>query len=269
LPVYYAFERGQVPFKTTMVKGTPTRLNEMFINGELDITPISSIEYARHSNISIILPDLSISADGNVESILLFSKVPVTELDGARVCLPSSSATSVALLKILFGHYYCVQVDYSVREPDLQLMLQDADAGLLIGDDALMARAANPRVNGRQLCVTDLGSVWKEFTGQKMIYALWVIRREFAELYPEDARTVSEAFIRANEYGFSRIPDLIEVAQRKTDLSRPVLKRYFETIRYGFGEEEQKALLTFYDYAYKSGLVKERVKLNIWSENIG
>ncbi len=269
LPVYYAIENGLVPVEAKMVKGPPTKLNQMFIEGKLDITPISSIEFARHSDIAVILPDLSISADGEVQSILLFSKVPVTELDGLKVCLPSSSATSVALLKILFEHYYQVKVEYFVQDPDLSKMLAKADAALLIGDDALMAGVGALRWNGRALYVTDLGLAWKEFTDQKMIYALWVIHRNFVEKYPGDVGAVSASFIKAKNYGFANIPALIEQAAKKTGLSPQALEEYFKTIRYEFAEAEQKALLTFFDYAYKSGLIKERVKLNIWGEKIG
>jgi len=101
-----------------------------------------------------------------------------------------------------------------------------------------------------------------------MIYALWVIHRNFIEKNPEDIETISEAFIKAKEYGFGNIPALVDRAREKTCLSRRVLKKYFSTIRYSFDSEERKALLTFYDYAYKSGLINERVKLNIWGEEI-
>ena len=269
LPVYYAIEQGVVPLQARMVKGPPTKLNQMFVDGKLDITPISSIEFARHSDIAMILPDMSISAEGDVESILLFSKVPVTELDGMRVCLTSSSATSVALLKILFEHYYQVQVQYSVQKPNLEQMLKKADAALLIGDDAMIARSGDLDWGRKKLYVTDLGRAWHEFTGMKMIYALWVIHSKFVEEHPDDIAEISRAFVEAKDYGFNNVPALVEKAGIKTGLSSEVIEGYFRTIKYEFGPEEQKALLTFYDYAYKSGLIKDRVKLNIWGERIG
>lgn len=269
LPVYYAIENGHVPVAVKMVKGPPTKLNQMFIEGHLDITPISSIEYARHSDITIILPNLSIGADGDVESILLFSKVPVTELDGLEVCLPSSSATSVALLKILFEHYYQIQVKYSVQKPDLRQMLKKFDAALLIGDDAMLARAGNLNWGRKSLFVTDVGRAWKEFTGLQMVYALWVIHKNFVEDHPEDIEAIHNAFIEAKKYGFANVPALVARAAERTSLPLKVLQDYFKTIQYDFGEAEQKAILTYYDYAYKSGLIKERVKLNIWGETIG
>ncbi|MFZ5639174.1 MAG: menaquinone biosynthetic enzyme MqnA/MqnD family protein, partial [Bacillota bacterium] len=174
VPVYQPLEEGVIPLAAQIVKGPPTRLNGMFIKGELDITPISSIEYARHHREALILPDLAITADGEVMSISLIGKVPPTELDGRKVALTSSSATSVVLLKILLEHYYQVQPDYMTMPPDLDTMLENADAALLIGDDAILANYRCAREHS-PLHVTDLGAAWKEFTGEKMVYALWVI----------------------------------------------------------------------------------------------
>lgn len=268
-PVYYAIEHNQVPVHAKMIKGYPTKLNEMFLEGKLDITPISSIEFARNSDQAIILPNMSISADGDVQSILLFSKVPITELDGLNVCLTSSSATSVALLKILFEHYYQIQVQYTVQKPDLQQMLKKNDAALLIGDDALLARHGNLDYEGRPLFVIDLGHAWRDFTGLKMIYALWVIRSRFVEEHTAEIEAISKAFVDAKNFGFSHVSLLVDKAEQATGLPRPVLESYFQTIQYEFGADERKALLTYYDYAYKSGLINERVKLNIWGETIG
>jgi len=266
--VYYAVEKGVVPIQAKMVKGPPTKLNEMFVAGKLDITPISSIEFARYSDLAVIMPNMSISADGKVESILLFSKVPVTELDGLKVCLPNSSATSIALLKILFEHYFQIQVEYIVDKPNLEQMLKKADAALLIGDDALLANALKKEWDGNPLYVMDLGNTWKEFTGLKMVYALWVVHRDFIEQNSEHIEEVNDAFTLAKEYGFSNIPELVQAARQKTGLSEEVLKEYFKTIQYDLGDDEKKALITFYDYAYKSGIIDERVKLNIWGETI-
>ncbi|RYD02060.1 hypothetical protein N752_26785 [Desulforamulus aquiferis] len=87
LPVFHALEDGILPFEGELIKGTPTMLNKMLLEGELDVTALSSIEYARHVDKCFILPNLSVSADGPVHSIFLFSHVPVTELEGKKYVL--------------------------------------------------------------------------------------------------------------------------------------------------------------------------------------
>jgi len=265
LPVYHALEEGLLSLEAKLVKGTPTRLNYLFRIGKLDVTPLSSIEYALNADKFIILPDLSISADGRVASILFFSKIPVTELDRKKVCVTDSSATSVALLKVLFDHYYHVDVDFLTTPPDLDRMLGEAEGALLIGDDAMLAHR-RVEEEGLPYQVTDLGEAWKQFTGEKMVYAVWTVRRKFAGEHPEEVNLLSSSLLESKSLGLADVPALVEKAHRRTGLPLPVLEEYFKTICYQFGDKEQRALLAFYDYAYKSGVVEERVKLHVWGE---
>ncbi|MDI6709605.1 MAG: menaquinone biosynthesis protein [Bacillota bacterium] len=268
LPVYYPLERGWVPIDATLTGGVPTGLNRLFLEGKLEITPISSIEYARHPDRCVILPDISIASDGRVGSIFLFSRGPVTELDGRHVALPDTSATSVVLLKVLFHHYYHVEATYETMPDDLDRMLAVSDAALLIGDNAMRARLRVEEA-GSPLVVTDLGQAWKDFTGDPMVFALWVIRRDFAYRDPESTRAAAGALLTAKRVGAAQTPTLVDVAHRRTGLPRPVLEDYFRIIRHELDADYRRGLLTYYDYAYKSGLIEERVRLDIWGDGLG
>ncbi|MBE0467889.1 MAG: menaquinone biosynthesis protein [Candidatus Desulforudis sp.] len=267
LPVYYAFEQGRLDPPVELVKGPPTRLNERFLRGELEVTPLSSIEYARHPDRCLIVPGLSISSNGRVGSIFLISKVPATELDGRKVCLPDTSATSVVLLKVLFEHYYHVEATFETTAPALDLMLSQGDAGLLIGDEAIAA-GLEVRRNRPELTVLDLGEAWKSLTGEPMVFALWVIRRDFAAEHPEETAALTDALHRAREIGRAEQAAVLEAARRRTGLPRNVIEEYFELIRHDFGPVYQQGLLTFFDYAYKTGLIEERVRLAVWGDRL-
>src|SRR6266850_3679171 len=95
-PVYGAIDRGIValPPGSELVTGTPSELNDLLVAGELDISVISAIEYARHAKDLVLLPELAISCDGPVRSVALFSKQPVTDLANRTVLLSASSRTS-------------------------------------------------------------------------------------------------------------------------------------------------------------------------------
>ncbi|MDA8066949.1 MAG: menaquinone biosynthesis protein [Thermaerobacter sp.] len=261
LPVYLALERGAVDLPVELVRGVPTQANAAFLAGEVDITPISSIEYARHPEECLILPDLSISADGEVGSILLFSRVPPGELDGRRICLPSSSATSVVLLKILLHDLYRVQVSFRTRPPDLAAMLAEADAALLIGDDALVAAGRE-----RDLVVTDLGRAWKELTGQVMVYALWVVRRRLAQVRPDLVGQVARAFRVAKEWGFAHPKELVAEGSRRRDLPPEILSWYFGLIRHEFGPAYRAGLTEYYRRAAALGLLERVPPLALWGQ---
>lgn len=265
LPVYHCLETGEIPLDADIIKGPPAALNKMLLEGKLDVTPASSIEFARNADECVILPNLSISSDGRVASIIFFSKVPVTELEGKTVALTSSSATSVALLKILLEHYYHVRVNYITMAPDLDNMLEHADAALLIGDDALHG-VIRVEENQEDLCMVDLGEAWKDFTGEKMVFALWVVRKEFAEKYPAKVNELAKALYDSKNLGLSKIPALVQAGRAISKLNDDQLVDYFDTIKYDFNEDYRRALMTYYDYAYKSGLIEERVKLTVWGE---
>ncbi|MDD4169598.1 MAG: menaquinone biosynthesis protein [Desulfotomaculaceae bacterium] len=265
LPIYHPLEEGLLPLEAELVKGPPTTLNRLLLSDQLDVTPMSSIEYARNVDHCLILPDLSISADGRVESTLLFSKVPVTELDGKKICLTSSSATAVALLKILFEHYYHLDVEFETVPPNLESMMERVDGALLIGDDAMRAHQFVINRNGLYQ-VTDLGEAWKQFTGAKMVYALWVVRRDYAERDAESVDLLGKTLLDALKIGFAQYPSLMAKAQQRSGLPQSVIEDYFQIMQYELGEESRKALLTFYDYAYKSGLIDERACLHVWGE---
>lgn len=266
LPVYHALEEGLEDFRGSLVKGTPTELNRMFLVGDLDVTPISSIEYARNAGSCLILPGISISADGRVASILLFSKHPVTELEGKSIAVTTSSATSVVLLRILLEHYFHVQAELLPRPPALKEMLREGDGALLIGDDAMLAHrmVQDEDIN---VAVTDLGEAWKQFTGGSMVYAVWAVREEFARSCPRDVEGLASLLVASKEMGMSNVGAIINKAHRRTGLPIPVLEDYFRTIRYDFDEKYRRSLTLFYDYAYKSGIIEDRAKLRIWGEN--
>ncbi|MEW6275711.1 MAG: menaquinone biosynthesis protein [Bacillota bacterium] len=271
LPVYHALEEGILPFAGELVKGVPTTLNEMFLNGGLEITPISSIEYARHQEKCFILPGLSIAADGPVRSILLFSGRPVPELNGQKIYTTRSSATSVALLQILLAHFYRVKAELLPLNSDFlytdffAALAGGGEGVLLIGDPAM---AAHQKALAQDLpvYVTDLGAAWKEFTGKPMIYALWVVRSAFALAHPHQTTRAARLLWRAKEIGLAGTAEILPKAHRRTGLPISVIKEYFQTISYDFSAEFRAALLTFYHWASKTGLLKDEVRLRIWGE---
>ena len=81
------------------VVGVPTELNRLLLSGEIDVAPISSIEYARHAARLRLMPRLCVSSEGAVDSIQLVSRVPLGRV--RSVAVTSESATSVVLTRVL------------------------------------------------------------------------------------------------------------------------------------------------------------------------
>lgn len=151
-------------------EGVPTRLNGRLASGEIDLAPVSSIEYARHADRYELLPGLSISSDGPTRSVLVASTLPIGQQMRERVVvhLTPQSATSVVLLKVLAAFYWPRTPGVVTTDDPAQ-----ANARLLIGDDALR-ELLNPTVPHH----VDLGAQWLAHTGLPMVFAVFAARRE-------------------------------------------------------------------------------------------
>lgn len=267
LPVYYGIEQGIIDLPVAVKKGPPSELNRLFLQGALDITPISSIEYARHAGDAIILPDLSIAAEGRVTSVLLFCRRPLDELDGRPVALTSHSATSVVLTKIVLQERYGVRPAYFTAPPDPVAMLEAADACLIIGDMALLA-ANDPALRTRfpDLRVYDLGEEFQQLTGEIMVFALWVIRREFAERNPDGVRLVARLFQASRDYAEEHMGELVEEALRRRKLPQAAVEEHFRQIRHHFTQPYRRGLTRYFELAKRIGEIEAVPPLCVWEE---
>lgn len=252
-PLYYGLIEHKVLMDVDLLKGTPTELNRMLKENLLDLAPISSIEYARNFRDLVLLPDISVSCDGEVMSILLFSKVPIEELDGRKVALTNTSATSQALLRILLGRKYRLNPQYFVSPPELGSMLLEADAALLIGDDALRC---NYRLKDR-LFVYDLGREWKDYTGQAMVFAVWAVRREFAANNLAQLASIKQAFTQSMRFSLQNLGDVSRKAAEWEIFTPDFLEEYFNSLKFDFDSRQQEGLLTYYREASNIGVLGE------------
>src|ERR671928_129732 len=106
LPIYWGLMRSGTLLDVDLHKDSPDRLNAGLVAGDLDIGPISLVEYLRHTDELLLLPDLAVGSDGPVLSVNLVSTRPPAELAGCRVALGSTSRTGVLLAQMLLADRY-------------------------------------------------------------------------------------------------------------------------------------------------------------------
>src|SRR4051812_21621313 len=223
-------------------KDSPDRLNTALVAGDLDIGPISLVEYLRHADELLLLPGLAVGSDGPVLSVNLVSTVPPDELDGCLVALGSTSRTSVLLAQLLLEERHGTKPRYVTMPPDLTAMLMEADAAVLIGDAALRA---THEAKAKGLYVTDLGAAWKDWTGLPMVFAIWAARRDFADANPGAVKDVHEAFVRSLDLSLANVGDVAEAAARWEPLDAANLREYFTTLDFRLGERQLAGLREF------------------------
>jgi len=251
-PVYGAIDRGIVQIDAEIVNGVPTALNAMMQAGELDVSVVSAVEYARESSRYLLLPDLAISCDGPVQSVMLFSSRPVGELGGRNVLISRSSMTSAALLDLLFDEvWHCEPrfVPGDAEIGDVSAMSPDVDARLVIGDAALLLRTSE---TGPHRYAYDLGSVWKEWTGLPFVFAVWVAQRSVPVT---EALAAHASLLRSREWGLNNIPVLAEQAESATGIRRELCETYLSGLDYGLSYAHFAGLAEFFRRLVERGRI--------------
>jgi chorismate dehydratase len=243
LPLYWGLVHSGALLDVDLRRDTPDRLSDRLVEGDLDIAPISLVEYLRHADELTLLPDLAVGSDGPVMSCVLVSQLPLEQLDGELVSLGSTSRTTIELAKMLLEQRIGVQARYLTCPPDLSAMMLEGPAAVLIGDAALRATLHDgPRLG---LDVHDMGAAWRDWTGLPMVFAVWAARRSFAADNPGLVKDVHDAFVRSREISLERVGEVAESAARWEDFDAAALVRYFQTLDFSLGERQLAGLAEF------------------------
>src|SRR3989442_891381 len=251
--VYGAIDRRITPLAADLVTGTPSELNDLLAAGELDVSVVSAVEYARNAKDYVLLPDLAISCDGPVRSVALFSKRPAAELDQATVLLTASSRTSVRLLELLCRDVWNVEprfVQARAEAADLDdLAGLPHDAVLVIGDPALLLAARHAYARRY-----DLGEEWKRGTGLPFVFAGWAARRPA----PRHAvHGVHRALLASRDWGLAHLDLLADAAARATHVAMADCRSYFAGLDYALGAKHLAGLTDFFRRLAARGLVTD------------
>jgi chorismate dehydratase len=193
----------------------PSVCAERLEAGQIDVGLLPVAEIARQR--LEILPGLGITALGAVRSILLFTKVPWNRIRTLHADV--SSRTSVQLARVILRERFGVEPEIRRHPPQLDAMLENADAALIIGDPAL--RIDPTREPYEWL---DLGQEWFTLTGLPFVFAAWAARPG------SNMEKLAELAEGSWRFGSSRLEDIVqsEYAARGVTIAaaREYLTRY-------------------------------------------
>ena len=256
-PVYGAIDRAIVSLDGELVTGVPTALNRLMADGQLDVSVVSAVEYARDAARYLLLPELGITSNGPVRSVMLFSKKPATDLDHRRVIVSRSSMTSVALLKLLFENVWQAEPEFvrgDAELADIDRFEDDQhDARLVIGDAALRL-SGEERWSSAYPYSFDLGETWKQWTGLPFVFAVWVAQRTTPV---REALAAHAALIASRDWGLQHIDKLAAQAALSTGVSRERCIEYFEGLDYRLSYPHLAGLTDFFRRLVSAGRVPD------------
>lgn len=251
LPLHYPLEQGILKGDFELVAGPPAELNVLMDQGRLDLSGCSCIEYARHPEKYLIVPELAIGSSGPVQSVLLLCRTRPEDLDGATILVSAQTHTSAALVDLLLRRHIGVQPRYETGDATALLATgQRPEAILCIGDEALNLRK-HPDYPHRM----DLGEAWRQWTGMPFIFGLWIASREAVASRRAEIVTGARLLIAAKKWGQANLDRISAVAAVGSILTFDEMRSYFAGLVYDLGEAELAGLRLFYQRLAEAGVI--------------
>ena len=232
LPFKWALKKSELIERMDLQEDIPSICAQKLKFGQvsLALVPVALIpELDKH----FIETAYCIGADGKVDSVKMYSQVPLNEIKS--ITLDYQSRSSITLTKVLAKFFWKINVDYVDAKPGFEENVSGSSANVVIGDRTF-------KLNGKFKYEHDLAEEWKKFTGLPFVFAAWVSTEK------QDDAFISE-FNSVLKYGVDHCAEAVE--ELKSTLSLPADKALFyltKRIDYNLDENKRKALSLFLDY---------------------
>ncbi len=240
-PLIWSFARGARRGQVRLLTDTaPWRCADLLARGLVEAALVPVVEYQRVPEMAVV-PGVCVGARERVRSVVLVTSGAALE-DVRSVALDTTSRTSAALLEIIYREFLGRVPRFSPFEPDLERMLGEHDAALVIGDPAMTFERAGLRVH-------DMAALWREHTGLGFVFAMWMAREG-------SARTIGAVdFAGARDEGLGRAEEIAEVYAADLGLPREDLVSYLrDNICFEMDAEMRAGLELYFRLAHKHGL---------------
>ncbi|MCU0434787.1 MAG: menaquinone biosynthesis protein [Bacteroidia bacterium] len=225
-PFLYGLRQAGLPGVEISVD-IPAECARKLRSGEADIglVPVATIPALPAAH---ILPHWCIGAEGAVESVMLYSEVPLHEI--TTVLLDYQSRTSVNLARVLAAEHWKISPHWQAAQPGFETQITGTTAGVVIGDRTFA-------LNHTHRYEYDLAAEWKALTGLPFVFAAWVSTTPLSEEFVTQ-------FTNALQLGIENMDTVI--AQSQPDYPGFDIAHYLNTcISYPFTGQKQQALEIF------------------------
>jgi chorismate dehydratase len=211
-PFLYGLEHSDLINEVDLSLEIPSKCLELLTSGNVDLAlvPVTAIPLLDEPR---VVSNYCIGSNGKVQTVCLFSKVPLQEIE--RVMLDYQSSTSVALTRILAKDHWKIEPEFVAAEPGFENQISGTTAGLVIGDRAIAQLDSHP-------FVYDLGEEWQEHTGLPFVFAAWVSRVDLPDGF-------MGRFNAALDFGLANIPAVIDAHDHLFASGQFDLAQYFES----------------------------------------
>jgi chorismate dehydratase len=252
-PLMWDFEHGEAGHEFDISYTLPSACARALAEGTADIGIIPAAAYAEIPGLQV-LPEVAIASQRAVRSILLVSKLPIAQV--RTVALDTSSMTSGALTKVLFEKWLGGGRTFTAMAPNIDAMLAEHDAGLLIGDPAL-------KIDRRRYHTIDLAEEWIRHTGKPFVFAFWAVRGEALRTVVPSL-DLTAGFQKSRDHGLepSSLRQIARDWAPRLDIGEADVRSYLtQNIHYQLDAGCLEGLRLFYRYAAEIGALQAAPEL--------
>ena len=248
----------------------PSQCAQRLAEGTADLGLVPVAAYATTTDL-LIVPGCAIASKRAIRSLVLVVKASAGGIAGLKtIAADTSSRATLAYLRILLRKYWRSEASVFQHRPDLDAMLAQADAALLIGDPALLAledRDAREGRTGERLLYLDLAAEWRQQTGLAWVSAVWAVRAQAVSRDRALRRALLADLLGSRDAGLAHREALVTEWSRRLPLPPATVRSYLnENVHYVLDEECIHGLQRFFEFAADCDVLPQAPALR-WMED--
>ena len=253
-PLTYAIENNLVDHEFDLIQTPPSELSHRLYNKDIDLGLIPVAELLKRNNYCVV-PGISISSIGKVDSVIVLSKADIKDMK--KIAVDNRSQSSTALLKIVLEIFYGLEPEYISRNVDKDDYLDNVDGAMLIGDSGL--KKCYDSDNSYNLY--DLGEIWTAETGLPFVYAVFAVNQ--GVILGKNL----DALIESKNYGLGIVDKIVDIECDLVGIDKEVCHTYLtDRIKYDLGEQEIKGIIKYSELLSELNEAEKISDITIYSE---
>ena len=233
-PFIYGLNQSEIKNEIDLQLDIPSVCAQKLLDGNVDIglIPVAVIPKLKEH---YIISDYCIGAVGKVASVILYSNVPLAEIE--TVLLDYQSRTSVTLVKVLAKNFWKINPQWIPAEADYENSISGTTAAVIIGDRTF-------GLENKYAYSYDLAEEWQKFTQLPFVFACWVSTKKLTQQFISD-------FNQALKLGLDNRPLLIKELEASGKYQTNVDEYLNKSLSYEYDTAKKEALTLFLKYLAK------------------
>jgi chorismate dehydratase len=228
LPFLHGINQSALKNLIDLSLDIPSACAKKLLLGEVDLglIPVAVLPKLKSYH---IVSDYCIGAVGNVDSVALYSDVPLNEI--TTIYLDYQSRTSVNLVKVLAKSYWNISPLWLDASAGYEQKIEGKTGGVIIGDRTFNLAKTYPYKY-------DLPGEWFKYSGLPFVFACWVSKHKLPASFIKQ-------FNDCLKFGVENIKDVVS-NYKEESISKERLSNYLvNSISYPLDDQKKNAIIRF------------------------